>query len=169
MTDTEVLNNYLTARRQSGADRAAIDAAHFADGNQRVVDWRELAGRECELVLEDVAAVVTSQIEIGVLREVDRRGRVAHRGVINGQRLVVTKRVGHGDVTVAGIPFLPIETSKTELHRPVRLEPGALPDAPIEAFRATVQMMNPAARRGTGPNRHPAPENLGSKIALPRP
>ncbi|MBP9685467.1 MAG: adenylate/guanylate cyclase domain-containing protein [Rhodoferax sp.] len=45
MTDTEVLNNYLTARRQSGADRAAIDAAIFSHfGREQAVMFTDLVG-----------------------------------------------------------------------------------------------------------------------------
>ena len=49
-------------------------------------------------MIKDIALTFSSQIEVRVLREVDRRGRLRDRAVLDDQLVAVAKRVGDANV-----------------------------------------------------------------------
>ena len=96
------------AGREAGG-RGEIEgrAAHgrdFAGGKAAVVGDGIVGGGKGELVVGDVAAA--AQIEEGVVGEVDRRGRIGRRLVIEAEGVVLSERVSDRDVEGAGVAFL---------------------------------------------------------------
>ena len=69
-----------------------------------------------ELVAKDVAAAFTSQIEVGVVGEVDNRIFVRRRRIFDAQFVVAAERVGDVHFQIAGIAFFPIFTQIAESH-----------------------------------------------------
>ena len=58
----------------------------------------------------------TRQIEVGVIAEVDQRGFVRRRRVVNPQLIVVREGVGHVRSEVAGIAFFAVLAQISQPH-----------------------------------------------------
>ena len=89
-------------------ERRAFDRRELAGGNQRRVHRREAIRVERELVLQDVAGSGSGEIEVAVLREVDRRRLVGGGVVVDDQLVGRRQRVGDAGVEVAGIAFVAV-------------------------------------------------------------
>ena len=61
------------------------DRRELAGRNQRVVDRRVAVGVERQHVAEDVARSRARQVEVAVMRQVDRRRLVGRRVVVDDQ------------------------------------------------------------------------------------
>ena len=72
-------------RRLPEVERRAGDRRELAGRDQRGVDRREAIGVERQPVLQDVAASFAGQVEVAVLRQVDRRRLVGRRFVFEDQ------------------------------------------------------------------------------------
>ena len=81
-----------------------------ASGNQRLVDSEVLVRENLQLVIEHGAATGAAQVEVRVLREVERRRLVGGRAVIDNELVGWCPGVDHRDVHCPGIPFFAVRT-----------------------------------------------------------
>src|SRR4029453_17181290 len=89
-------------------ERGALHRREFPGRNQRVVYRRVAVCVDKQFVAEDVPGAVTGQIEVAVLRQVDRRGLVGRGLVVHDQRVRVRERVGDAPLQRSWIPFLAV-------------------------------------------------------------
>mmetsp|Transcript_26051 Transcript_26051/g.56871 ORF Transcript_26051/g.56871 Transcript_26051/m.56871 type:complete len:232 (+) Transcript_26051:1052-1747(+) len=95
----------------------ALDRRNLAGGDHLVVDRGVVVAVDLETVVQDVAARVSSQVEVGVLSNVDWCCLV--RGGCDGGSelvLVLGQVVGHHNAQVARVALLPGGAVVRELH-----------------------------------------------------
>ncbi|KVG69041.1 hypothetical protein WJ55_10795 [Burkholderia ubonensis] len=110
-----------------------------AGRDQRVVDFEERVGVDAQHVAAHVAARAAAEVEVAVIREVERRRRIGDAGVVDRQRAVVVERVANLHAHVARkarVAFWRIE--------PQRQPAAVVDDFPalaVKAARAAVQQI----------------------------
>ncbi len=138
----ELIDARADACRRRKIQRRAFHTGDFAGGNQLVVRRRIAVRGEPQFVVENVAGA--SEIKIGVIGQIDRRGLVGGGFVVEAQFVVVRERIRHLDREIAGITFLAILAQVGELDgrfvlaRRKRLR---LPDHLGESLASTVEVV----------------------------
>lgn len=155
-------------RRLAEIKRRARDGAEFSAGNQPLVDWGETVGGDRQFVAQDVARVLPGEVEVGVVREVDRRGLVRRGGVLDLQLVAVCQGVDDLDRQVAGITLFAVGAGVRQGHLKPRLldRPPCLPDGLVESPDAAMQVVFPIVdgkRVGRAVEGEPA---LGDAVAV---
>src|SRR5699024_1744401 len=84
------------------------------------------------------AAALAGQVGVGVTGQVDRRGGIGGRLVVDLERVVVGQRVGDGDGEGAGVALLAVRAGVAEGDAGVGRVRGR-PDELVEAAFATVE------------------------------
>ena len=74
-------------------ERRALDGGDLAGRDQRAVDRRVVVGGEHQLVVVDRRRAGAGEIEVGVIGQVDRRGLVGRRLVVDAELVLVGERV----------------------------------------------------------------------------
>ena len=136
-------------RELAEVERRAGHGADLAGRDELGVDGREGVGVEHQLVVEDRAAVVAAEVEVGVLREVDRRGLVRRRLVLEDDLVVVGEEVGDGGGEGAGEALLAVRAHAREHDALAALvgERLGVPDHLVEPDVAAVERVRPVVRR----------------------
>jgi hypothetical protein len=132
-------------------ERRAVDRRKLACRNQRRVDRRETIRLQRQLMIEDVAGARSGEVEVAVLREIDRRGLVRRRGVLHDELVVLREGVGDARVERAGITFVAggADVREDDTGAAVAIEGLGLPHHLVEPLDAAVQVVRPllVARR----------------------
>ena len=81
-------------RSASGSRTACLRRRDLAGRDQRLVNRRVAIGVERELMVQDVAAPASRQVEVAVIGQVDRRRLVARRVVAQHELVAWRERVG---------------------------------------------------------------------------
>lgn len=123
MTDTEVLRNFLLARRQPGADHAVIDAAIFARfGRTQAVMFTDLVG---------FSRLVEAFGIVHFLQLIEESESLFLPMIEQHQGLCL-KREGDSLLTVFDLPEDALATARAMVDATVRLNVGRTPENRIE-------------------------------------
>ena len=96
-------------RRLAEVERRALHRREFAGRDEVLVDRRVLSGEDLQFVVADVLAVVAVQIEVGVVRQIDRCRGVGLGFVLDRHRVLVGREhVPHGDDKLARVALLAV-------------------------------------------------------------
>ena len=97
---------------------------------------------------QDVAASLAGEVEVAVVRQVDRRSLVGRRPVIDDQLVACRERIRHGDVQRPRISFFAVCAHVGERHADIAaaIDRLAFPHHFVEASAAAVQMILPVVR-----------------------
>ena len=130
-------------RLADGARRGKIkgrkcNAAEPADRNHRGIRGRDLIAVDLQYIVENAAVALAVEIEVGVVRQIDRRLFIRHR-MIENTELSVFKNICHAYVEFPGVVFFTVGRSQVE----TKLVPHDLviPDLFVEADLAAVQVI----------------------------
>ena len=106
------------------------------------------AGVDRQLVTENVAGI-SREIEIAVLRQVDRRCLVARRAVVNRQLVLVRERIANTCLQGPRISFFSIGTGSGQGHADSvrRVARHRVPDDFVKTFDSAVQVIRAVVGR----------------------
>ncbi len=107
---------------------------YLAGGNLRGVGGKPAVGVELELMLEHAAGVVTFEVEVSVVGEVDDGLGVGGGAEFDGEFVAVVPAVGDGGLYLAGESFLAVGRGVVEAYA-VAYE-ATVPDAVLETVAA---------------------------------
>ena len=103
-----VVDSRADCRRLAEVERRTGNRRQFSGWDQRVVDRRVPVRIQHQLMAEDVAGRLTGEIEVTVLRQVDRRRLVGRGAILDDQLVGVGQRVGDTDAQVARVAFFAV-------------------------------------------------------------
>ena len=132
------------ARRRAEVERRAGDAGQLAGRDQALHDRRVAVGVDLHHVAVDGADALAGEVEVGVLRDVDRRRLVGLRVVVDDQRVGVGERVGHRQLQRAGVALVAVLAGQRELQRGAvgALDRRRRPHQLVEALEPAVQRVD---------------------------
>ena len=95
-------------------------AVHTEDaprGELLLADLGEAVGIQPYCVIEHIGAVLTVEVEVGVIGEVDHGVLVANGGILDLERVVLRQAIQHRSIERAGITLLRRRTFNREFNR----------------------------------------------------
>ena len=129
--------------RSGEVKRRARHRDDLARRNQGLVHRGQEIGVKQQLVFEDVGALARRQVEVGVLRQVHRGGRVGDRPIVDQQFIVVGERIGHPRRQAPRVSLFPRRALVSETSAGAILaNPGfECPEHLVEAADPSVQVV----------------------------
>ena len=127
----------------------AVHRAQFARGNGKLVGRREEIGVDPRLLRADIAAVVSRQVKIAVVREIHHGVGVADHTVVDLHRVVLRQRVGDDDIAVSGIALVAVRALEREGDLKLLLRHLGIPHAELIVIRAAVQIVGAVVKLQT--------------------
>jgi len=134
-------------RRLPEVERRPLHRREGAGRDQRVADRCIAIRVDPQLVAENVARSVAAEVEVAVLRQIDRRRLVAGRRIVDDQLVLVSQGVGHAHAEVAGIALFAVGARAGEGDAVGVLERFGRPHHLVEADVAAVQVVRPVVGR----------------------
>ncbi len=120
-----------------------FDGGEVSHGDEPLVHRRVAVGLDFDVVPEHIAVAGASEVEVRVLRQVDRRGLVGRRLVVEPQRVVVGQGVGDLGLQRARVAHVAVRAGVREhhAHRVGTLEGLGLPVGLVETLWSAVQVV----------------------------
>jgi integrase len=121
--------------------RSVLHGTKFTRGNESFVQRRETVSVDCEFVPKNIAPAFSGQIEVSVLREVNRRGLVGRGFVVKNELILIGERIGYLDIHISRVSFLAIfaEVGEDQSHAVRILEGFSFPHDLVESVVPAVQ------------------------------
>ena len=129
--------------RGGEVERRARHRDDLARRNQGFVHRGHEIGVKQQLVFEDIGALARRQVEVGMLRQVHRGGRVGDRPIVDQQFIVVGERIGHPRRQAPRVSLFPRRALVSETSAGAILaNPGfECPEHLVEAADPSVQVV----------------------------
>lgn len=89
----------------------------LASGDQCVIRRSIFVGKDGQFMAENVAIALASQVEIAMVRQVDRRVLIGRGCVINVKLIFVRQRVPNGDIQGSGVAFISVFARMLQYER----------------------------------------------------
>ena len=126
-------------------ERSAGNRSDDASRNQGGINRGKVRCVDREHVLEHVAPAVARQVEVRVLRQVDRCSVVCSGKVVDSQLVAGRERVADANGQVARIPLIAVGTRVGEDHgnAAIALEHLSMPHDLVESAHPPMQMVRP--------------------------
>jgi len=118
---------------------SSLDGSEFSRGNERGIHGNELVCKDLHGMVQD--GVLSTEIEVSVVGQVDDGGLVGGSIVIDPEGLVLSKSVSDANVQSSGIALLSICADSVKLDGGGR-HASDLPDFQMKALRTSVEVID---------------------------
>ena len=131
-------------RRRAEIERRVLHVKQPPGRNHVFIDLGELVRVERQLVPQDIA--LPCQVEIAVMREIDRRRAIAGSCEIDNERVIVGQRVCDRGVQRAGVALVAVRADVAEMDGLLGGQRPRFPKRLVETHRAAMQVVRALVR-----------------------